>query len=203
MGGKQSQETKSYWRDTELLQEQQEGAQLLDSILESYRPKMGADFFGYRNHCHRVFCFALYLIPNAPSDKDAIKKIAIALAFHDLGIWTASTVDYIDPSRRDALQYLEANNLLGWKEEVDVMIERHHQILQGSLPSDSLAEVIRRADLVDFSLGFVKNGLPASVVERVRASYANEGFHWRLVQLAAAWFIRHPLNPAPMMRLTS
>lgn len=200
MGISQSQENASFWRDTELIAEQREGAELLDSILETFRAQIGRDFPAYRNHCQRVFCFALYILPRPPSDSDVIKKIAVALAFHDLGIWSAGTVDYIDPSRRDALAYLKSRGLESWHQDVDAMIEFHHQVLRGSLSSDSLADVIRRADLVDFSLGIVKSGLPASVVRRVQASYANEGFHWRLVQLAAAWFLRHPLNPAPMIR---
>lgn len=193
--------TGPFWRDSDYLEEQKAGLELIDAILEPYRPQMKGDYQAYRNHCVRVYNFALYLMKKPSNPRDDIKKIAIALAFHDLGIWTDNTVDYIDPSRKLAKDYLIKENLSSnWGEEIDLMIAAHHQILQGSLPNDSLAEIIRRADLVDFSWGFVRNGLPKEIIQKVQGAYANAGFHWRLMQLASGWFIHHPTNPAPMLR---
>ena len=33
------------------------------------------------------------------------------------------------------------------------------------------------------------------------ATWPSAGFHWRLVDLTAAWFRRHPLKPLPMIKL--
>jgi hypothetical protein len=190
------------WRDTFFLQEQKSGSDMIDQILEPFRPVMKEDYLPYRNHCQRVYQFALYLMPK-PTDMNDFKKIAICLAFHDLGIWTDSTVDYIDPSRKLAMNYLDKNSLTEWKTEIDSMVDKHHQFLQGTIPDNSLTEVIRKADLVDFSCGLVKHGVSKEVIRQVQSNYANAGFHFRLLQLASAWFLRHPLNPAPMLRWSS
>ena len=200
MGGSNGKQ--SYWRDTEFLKEHEEGSQLIDKILDGYRPLLKNDYNAYRNHCQRVYQFALYIMEK-PTDVSSFQKLAISLAFHDLGIWTANTVDYIDPSRALAKSYLQNNSLTQWETEIDDMVEKHHQLLQGTLKDNSLPEVVRRADLVDFSWGWVKNGVPSSIIQKVQNSYKNEGFHARLVVLASAWFFRHPLNPAPMLRWSS
>jgi len=191
-----------FWRDEKYLTEQREAVELIDTILEEYRDLMKEDFVAYRNHCQRVYGFLLYLLPE-PFDPSVLQKCAIAVAFHDIGIWTDNTVDYIDPSRKVAKDYLTYKGLSHWIEEVDLMIERHHQVLQGNLPENSLTNIFRKADLVDFSLGYVTQGLPLYIVRSMLAAYANEGFHVRLLQLAVGRLWTHPLSPAPMMRWSS
>jgi hypothetical protein len=189
----------TFWRDTKYLTEQREAVELIDNILEEYRDIMKEDFLGYRNHCQRVFAFYLYLLPE-PYDPSVLQMSAIAVAFHDIGIWTDSTVDYIDPSRKVARDYLVYKHLNHWINEVDLMIERHHQILQGELEDNSTSNVFRKADLADFSLGFVPNGVPVYIIRELQAAYPNEGFHTRLMQLALGRLWTHPFSPAPMMR---
>jgi len=188
-----------FWRDHKYLTEQREAVELIDNIIEEYHDIMKEDFLGYRNHCQRVFGFLLYLIPE-PTDIYILEKCAIAVAYHDIGIWTDNTIDYIDPSRKGARDYLIYKQKAEWIEEVDLMIERHHQILQGNLIEDSLTNYFRRADLVDFSGGYVTQGLPLYVIRQMLASYANEGFHMKLMQLALGRLWTNPLSPAPMMR---
>ena len=53
------------------------------------------DFTAYRNHAYRVVNFCAHSRP-APTPR--LEKIALAAAFHDLGIWTAHTFDYLEPS---------------------------------------------------------------------------------------------------------
>jgi hypothetical protein len=91
---------KSFAVHLKYLTEQREAVELIDNILEEYRDIIKEDFLlGYRNHCQRVFAFYLYLLPE-PYDPSVLQMSAIAVAFHDdIGIWTDSTVDYIDPSR--------------------------------------------------------------------------------------------------------
>ena len=60
----------------------------LDEVLNAHAAALGGDFAGYRNHAYRVMNLCLALSP-IRADR---KKIAIAAAFHDLGIWTAGDV---------------------------------------------------------------------------------------------------------------
>ena len=169
----------------------------LDEILDAFRAQIGTDFDGYRNHCTRMlqFCFAL----RPTSDEDRTKCI-IASAFHDIGIWLADTVDYIPPSIPPAQAYLVQNDLAGWTEEVTLLISEHHKVRPYTDPKYPLVEQFRQADLIDFSLGAIRFGLPASFVSEVKERFPNAGFHKMLVGRASAWFMRHPLNPAPMMK---
>jgi hypothetical protein len=75
----------------------------LDRVLETHATELGEDFTAYRNHAYRVanLCVALN-----PGDSQVIEKIAIAAAFHDLGIWTARTFDYLAPSIELACSHL-------------------------------------------------------------------------------------------------
>ena len=64
---------------------------ILDEVLEDHASDLGSDFTAYRNHAYRVvnICMAL-----APDGHAHLEKVAIAAAFHDLGIWTNHTFDF-------------------------------------------------------------------------------------------------------------
>jgi len=126
-------------------------------------------------------------------------KIAIAAAFHDLGIWTAQTWDYLEPSGELARSYLSRNGRHEWIDEITESIAYHHKITPVS-SRPPLVEALRRADLADVSLGLLRSGLAANEVEAIRSEFPNAGFHVRLVQLGCAGALRHPLRPLPMMR---
>jgi len=170
---------------------------LLDEILSEWRDLIGPDYEGYRNHVHRMiqFCFALH-----PCSEEEKRKITIAGAFHDIGIWVENTLDYIPPSLPPAAAYLQAKGLEAWSFEIELMITEHHKLHEYRDPAYPLVELFRKGDLVDFSLGFIRCGLSKSEVDRIRSSLPNAGFHWMLVKRAANWFVRHPLDPAPMMK---
>ncbi len=170
---------------------------LLETILDSWRAKMGSDHAAYRNHCYRVihFCFALH-----DCDEPAPQKIIIAAAFHDLGIWSDSTVDYLPPSVALAMDYLKRNGLEAWSEEVGLMIDLHHKLMRYQGGPSPLVEVFRKADLIDVSLGMVKFGLPKSTIKSIREQFPNQGFHKKLGQLAGSWFSRHPVSPPPFLK---
>lgn len=176
---------------------QQPDLRLLDEVLEEWRPVIGIDFQGYRNHVHRMVRFCLLL--KACTDEER-EKIMIAACFHDIGIWTAQTLDYLDPSVPPALDYLTRRGLEGWSEEISLMITEHHKLRAYDDPRYPLVELFRQADLVDFSLGLFRFGLTRAQIRSMKAEIPNAGFHKTLVRLASRWFIRHPLNPAPMMK---
>lgn len=169
----------------------------LDEILAPFRETIGEDYEGYRNHCARMLHFHFALGPTTPEQR---RMSIIAAAFHDIGIWTNNTVDYIEPSIPPARRYLAENELEAWTEEVSLLISEHHKIRPYTDPRYPLVEQFRKADLVDFSLGILRAGLSPLLVKEVRERFPNAGFHAGLVHKASAWFLRHPLNPAPMMK---
>lgn len=170
---------------------------LLDQLLDEHHDAIGKDFTAYRNHCHRMvnFCYLL-----ASPDHEAQAKIQIAAAFHDLAIWTHGTLDYLRPSAGLARAHLSETGQQAWADEVDRMIDLHHQFRACPAPDDTLVEAFRKADLVDVSLGLVRFGLSAATVREVRAALPNAGFHKRLVQLTLKQLGTNPLKPLPMMK---
>lgn len=171
---------------------------LLDELLQPYTTIIGKDFAAYRNHTYRVvnFCSAL----SAP-DHVALEKITIAAAFHDLGIWTDATFDYLAPSERLAQSYLAKAGEAEWGREIAAMIHEHHKVTPYRVHPQGMIETFRRADWVDVSRGLLTFGLPRKLLSEVFTAFPNAGFHKRLVQLSLGRLLRHPLNPLPMFRL--
>lgn len=169
----------------------------LEEILNEYKDRIGEDYEGYKNHVYRMlnFCFAL-----RDCQEEEREKIIIAGGFHDLGIWLGNTVDYIPPSLPPAREYLKRKGLEGWTAEIVLIIEEHHKIREYKNDAYPSVELFRRGDLVDFSFGLFRFGLPKDYIERVRTRFPNAGFHAKLARLALRWFPKHPLNPAPMMK---
>jgi hypothetical protein len=170
---------------------------LLEEILEPWRPRIGDDFEGYRNHVSRVLNFSFAL--RACSDEER-RKLIIAGAFHDIGIWSDGTVDYLPPSIAQAKIYLTAHGLTAWTPEIEVIIDLHHKMRPYRGGASPLVDIFRRADRADFSLGVIKGGVPAAVVRAAKTAYPNAGFHKRLMQLAGGWFAKHPLSPPPFLK---
>lgn len=54
------------------------------------------------------------------------QKLQIALAFHDLGLFTDNTVDYLPPSMTLADEY--HTKQAKFRDEILLMIEQHHKI---------------------------------------------------------------------------
>lgn len=170
---------------------------LLDTILSEWRGAIGDDFAGYRNHVYRVvhFCLALH-----PCTGDARDQIIVSACFHDLGIWSDRTVDYLPPSMARATEHLRTRQLAHWIPDVQAMIEFHHQITAHRDPVRPVIEHFRQADLIDLSLGIVRCGLSKRYVRDVRTAFPNAGFHQRLVRLAIDGFASRPLNPLPFFK---
>lgn len=168
---------------------------MIDSILQSYKTELGNDFEQYRNHVYRVYNFA---VPLVSSDQDA-KTLSIAAAFHDLGIWTNKTFDYLEPSVHMAKQFSEANGLdSATIYEIETIIYFHHKI--SGIKSSSLAEIFRQADLTDLSLGFIRCGRTPKNIKMIRNTFPNKGFHLNLTRLFIKNLFKNPLKPLPMYK---
>lgn len=168
----------------------------LDTILSSYQQQIGKDFVGYRNHCYRVLNFYNWLLIKNHQSID-LEQAAVALAFHDIGIWTAHTVDYLPPSEREAHNYCQQNQRLD-AEKIMAMISEHHKI--SAYSQDLQVELFRQADVVDFSLGLIRHDVDKSFIQHVKREFPNAGFHQRLVVLGLQHWWKNPLNPVPMMK---
>ncbi len=170
----------------------------LDEVLDAHAAELRGDFTAYRNHAYRVANLCLALSPDTPG---RVEKIALAAAFHDLGIWTDGTFDYLPPSVRLAREHLARTGRPEWADEVAAMIDGHHKVTPIRGAPGSLAEPFRRADWIDVLRGARTFGLRRSFLREVFAAWPDAGFHWRLVQLTFRRLRTNPLDPLPMFRL--
>lgn len=170
----------------------------IDEILGAHRAEIGKDFVPYRNHVYRVANLCAALTADS-RDTERLEKIAIAAAFHDLGIWTDGTFDYLAPSVRLAADYLAGSSRSRWIAEITEAILYHHKVTayRGGRP---FVEPFRRADWIDVSMGLVRFGQPRSLIRELYAEWPDAGFHWNLVRLEIRHLGKHPLNPLPMFR---
>lgn len=170
----------------------------LDELLDAHATVLGRDFTPYRNHTYRVVNLCVALSSDAPAD---LEKIAIAAAFHDLGIWTDGTFDYLRPSAERARAHLACGIRADWTPEITGMILEHHKITRFRGDPRWLAEPFRRADWIDVTGGLRTFGLARSYVRDLFSTWPSAGFHKRLVQFSLARLKTHPWSPLPMLRL--
>ena len=97
----------------------------LDAILDVHAAALGGDLEGYRNHVYRV---ANLCVAQLTGSAEEIEKIAVAAAFHDLGIWTNCTFDYLSPSANLARAYLTNSGRAEWIPEITETIFGHHKV---------------------------------------------------------------------------
>jgi len=175
----------------------EENIPLLEDIFSDWEKVIGSEYPGYRNHVYRMIHFCLALKDCSDEERE---KIIIAGAFHDIGIWVEDTIDYLPPSLPPAEDYLNSRGLEAWSEEIKLMILEHHKLTKYKNEHYLLVELFRKGDLVDFSLGTFKFGIPKTYVQELKAKFPNAGFHKNLAKRAGKWFLKHPMDPAPMMK---
>ena len=184
----------------------------VDEVLNDHASELGHDLIAYRNHVYRVVNLCLAIVGDGRVE---LEKIAVAAVFHDLGIWTNQTFDYLAPSVAVAREYLAARGLAEWIPEIEAMIVNHHKVTptltnphpsttaRGALSGvegQSLVESFRRADWIDVTRGLRRFGVSRTFVAAVAATWPNAGFHRRLVELTIDRWWKHPLNPLPMVK---
>src|SRR5262245_24121940 len=120
--------------------------QTVEAVLGDHASELGHDLIAYRNHVYRVVNLCLAI---AGDHRGELEKIAVAAVFHDLGIWTNKTFDYIAPSVAIARGHLTARGMADWIPEIEAMIMDHHKITTSRADPQLLIESFRRADWVD------------------------------------------------------
>lgn len=168
---------------------------IVDDILGEQEAVLNLNLAPYRNHVYRMvnFCFAFGELSSEEEE-----KIVIAGCFHDIGIWTATTFDYLPPSIDAAAGHLSKAGRPELVGHVSQMIDQHHKLRR--FGGDRLTEIFRQGDLVDFSLGTITCGIDRSFIREVRERFPNNGFHAGLLRTAGLWVVRHPLNPIPVLK---
>ena len=169
----------------------------VEDVLDDHAPELGHDLTAYRNHVYRVVNLCLAMVGDTRVE---VEKIAVAAVFHDLGIWTNHTFDYIAPSVALARQHLAARGMVDWIPEIEAIIVDHHKVTTSHAHPQSLVESFRRADWIDVTLGLRRFGLPRTFIAAVDAEWPNAGFHRRLVELTIDRLWTHPLTPLPMVK---
>ncbi|HEY0334059.1 MAG TPA: hypothetical protein VGC74_10160 [Stenotrophomonas sp.] len=169
----------------------------LDAILQAHANALSEDLPRYRNHAYRVANFHWALSPGSSMD---LEIVSVAVAFHDLGLWTANTFDYLAPSEALAIQYLEDQGRRDWIPMVVAMIDHHHQLSEFEGAHSRLVDNFRRADWIDVTMGLRRFGLPSSDLKGINRQFPYLGFHQRLVRIGLGYAWRHPFNPLPMFK---
>ena len=168
----------------------------IDSVLATWQDFIGNDYKAYKNHVYRVLNFAANLHPLNPEEQE---KLAIAAAFHDLGIWSHNTLDYLDPSVKLMETWLVSNGKAEWSSDLQEIVINHHKIR--TVKNNTLAEVFRKADLIDLTNGKFKFGLNKNVLSHIKSELPHHGFHNRLLELTYQQFKKTPFkNPLPMLK---
>jgi hypothetical protein len=129
------------------------------------------------------------------------EKLAICAVFHDIAARPNDNLDYLKPSADAAGAYLEQTGRVAWKPEMRLVIEMHHKVTAYRGETSEWVEPIRRADWCDVSFAMLRFGLPRTFVDEVRREFPLGAFYpGHVYRATLKWMIRHPLNPAPIMR---
>ena len=169
---------------------------ILDGELERFRSKIPlGDFEAYRNHCLRVMSFAKFHMPEFVYEEypNAMNIVAMALAYHDVGLWTDGELNYLEPSAKRMESSIEAEGVFD-ESQVSIareIIMQHHKFTdcsssdEQSKAIDAVINAVRKADWADATLGIIRFGLPASLLEAAYAKVPEAGFHAMLVGMGS------------------
>ncbi|MCE9499635.1 MAG: hypothetical protein K8R21_03915 [Leptospira sp.] len=167
----------------------------IDSILNTHKDSLGTSYDFYRNHVYRIYNLAKSHFSAADSD-----ILKIACAFHDIGIWTHKTFDYLEPSKDLSVEYCKNKAIDSESaKKIAEMITGHHKITKNR--SSESAEIFRQADLSDLSFGFIGLKSGKDFRKELNRQFPNKGFHLALVKLFLKQVATHPMKPLPMFRL--
>ena len=169
----------------------------IEDVLNDHALELSHDFIPYRHHVYRVLNLCLAILGDSRFE---LEKIALAAVFHDLGIWTNKTFDYIAPSVAIAREHLTARGMADWVPDIEAMIVDHHKVTESCSNPQLLVESFRRADWIDVSRGVRMFGVSRKFIAAVAARWPDAGFHRRLVELTIGQWWKHPLNPLPMVK---
>jgi hypothetical protein len=146
-------------------------------------------------HCIRDFLIADRLAGAREIDIDR-ELLLVAALLHDIGIYDSVTSGGVYVAEGAELS-AELTRRHGWDEErvrlCSDAVERHHE-LRSQWDRGAEVEVMRRADLIDFSGGLVRFGLSREWLRDLSRSIPRDGFYRELVGLVAHVLRHRPLT---------
>lgn len=170
---------------------------VLDDLLQHFAELLGSNRQAYTNHVYRVLNITAQLYD---PDADDLEKLAIAGAFHDIGLFADRTLDYLGPSETRAMAHLDEIGRPEWKKDIGAMVRWHHKITAVPADESALSEAFRRADWIDVLHGAVTCGIPPHKLREIFTAFPNAGFHLLLVKVSGKRLLTHPWNPMPILR---
>ncbi|MBF0237124.1 MAG: HD domain-containing protein [SAR324 cluster bacterium] len=171
---------------------------LIEAVFVFWKKPLGNDYQAYHGHVYRVYNYTLFQMET--EDRIVHEKVAIASAFHDIGIWLDRTFDYLEPSIAHAREFLENSGRTLWGDEIAKMIDNHHKLIPYRGEFGAMVEAFRKADLLDLSMGLLGPKIPSAFTKEVRRMFPYEGFHKVLLGVGTQWIKKNPLNPFPMIK---
>ncbi|MDF2446836.1 MAG: metal dependent phosphohydrolase [Moraxellaceae bacterium] len=170
----------------------------LDELFSPWVDALGKDYPGYRNHVERLLGICELLAGDAWKGMDPM-AFRVAAVYHDIGIWSDRTFDYLAPSSTRAEAYLRQHGHEALVPVVDAMIQQHHKLRPAGSAHDPV-EIFRRADWVDVTLGLLHFTISRADYRALLRRHPDAGFHWNLVKLTGRRALTNPLSPLPMFR---
>jgi hypothetical protein len=164
---------------------------IVDAVLDRHREALGGDRSTYGNHVYRCITYHQLLLGFSIPD-----VAALAWVTHDLGIWTAGTLDYLVPSA-DLAAGCAGEFGIDDIDQLRALVTEHHRLRP---VDDRVTETFRQADLIDVSHGVLRQGIGRSTVRAAVDALPYNGFHAFLAKGLTGYAVRHPLRPLPMMR---
>jgi hypothetical protein len=117
--------------------------------------------------------------------------LGIALAYHDVALWTDGALDYLDPSVKQMDTHVSdpTDSILS-KEELkiaDIIIQEHHKVTSYSAGKNAtvneLVNVARKADWADLTFGVVRWDIHAGLIQAAYDTVPELGFHIMLANM--------------------
>jgi hypothetical protein len=168
------------WKDSGLLKEH----------IDRHKDALGDARTAYYNHCLRVASFALYHLGGKVSTEEA-EAIEIALAYHDLALWSDNAMAYLEPSYERAKKNVNKDGKEAQIASLPLihdLIHWHHKFTSFKSSKgarhDLLVNAVRMGDWTDFTLGLLRFGISPGNIAEVKTTLPNSGFHKALMGFA-------------------
>ena len=149
----------------------------IENHLDEFKDLIGSDFPGYRGHIYRVLTYAMHYLEN---DTKYLDEIAVGLVYHDIGLWTAKTLSYVDPSCNLARSKLSKEFSAESLQIIHDVIYWHHKVNTFHGAHESVVDAVRKAYWIDATKGILNQGMPTTHILQFESTIANNGFHQTL-----------------------
>jgi hypothetical protein len=151
---------------------------VVEEHLSKYKSVIGADYDGYRNHIYRVLTYATHFLNDESPNMDVI---GTALVYHDIGLWTAKTLAYLEPSAELARKECAHKYTPEQLDLQESIIVNHHKLWP--VRNAREVEAVRKADWIDASNGFFNKGMPRAHIRQVKDAIPAAGFYKTLADV--------------------